>query len=198
MVGLFFPITLHTQLEYPFYHSLPHWIVFIILIHWVDNLTAKYYRKSIKHLLPLRMVVLLLPVAITSYMATTLYSGYLLTKYETTQPINIDYLLKVNNPWAWHNRFEWDLHVTQLQIGTASQNPAMIEEYIRWAQEKAKIWPRPDLYKNLISAYLALEKTSQAEQIYQEALYLFPAQAASWVTHTAPQPEEKAVSDTAQ
>nr|WP_275576065.1 O-antigen ligase family protein [Photobacterium swingsii] len=34
LVALFFPITLHTQLEYPFYHSLVHWAIFIILIYW--------------------------------------------------------------------------------------------------------------------------------------------------------------------
>lgn len=56
-------------------------------------------------------------------MITTLYSGAQLTKFETSKPINVDYLMKVNNPWAWQNRFEWDLHVTQLQIGIATEKP---------------------------------------------------------------------------
>ncbi|OLQ80474.1 ligase [Photobacterium proteolyticum] len=174
LVGLFFPITLHTQLEYPFYHSLAHWVIFIILIYWVDNLTAKYYRFKASYVLTIRVLVLLLPIATTSYMVTTLYSGYLLTKYETTRPVNVDYLLKVNNPWAWKHRFEWDLHVTQLQLGASSNNPTLINEYIQWATQKAVNWPRPALYQNLIAAYHLLGNTSQAEQIRQEAQYLFP------------------------
>lgn len=174
LVGLFFPITLHTQLEYPFYHSLVHWAIFIILIYWVDNLTAKYYKLKANYVLTIRFLVLLLPIATASYMATTLYSGYLLTKYETTRPTNVDYLLKVNNPWAWKNRFEWDLHVTQLQLGAASSNPDLVNEYIQWATKKAVNWPRPALYQNLIAAYLFLGNQSQAEQIRQEAKYLFP------------------------
>ncbi|GAB3522938.1 PglL family O-oligosaccharyltransferase [Photobacterium alginatilyticum] len=174
LVGLFFPITLHTQLEYPFYHSLAHWVIFIILIYWVDNLTAKYYRFKASYVLTIRVLVVLLPIATTSYMVTTLYSGYLLTKYETTRPVNVDYLLKVNNPWAWKHRFEWDLHVTQLQLGASSNNPTLINEYIQWATQKAVNWPRPALYQNLIAAYHLLGNISQAEQIRQEAQYLFP------------------------
>ncbi len=98
-------------------------MIFIILIYWVDNLTAKYFRFKASYVLTIRLLVLLLPIATTSFMATTLYSGYLLTKYETTKPVNVDYLLKVNNPWAWKNRFEWDLHATQLQLGGGLEQP---------------------------------------------------------------------------
>lgn len=114
---------MHTQLEYPFYHSLIHWIVFIIFIYWVDNLTAKYYRYQATYVLTLKVFSIALPIVITSFMITTLYSGAQLTKFETSKPINVDYLMKVNNPWAWQNRFEWDLHVTQLQIGIATEKP---------------------------------------------------------------------------
>lgn len=176
LVGLFLPITLHTQLEYPFYHSLPHWVMFIILIYWVDNLTAKYYRRQVEYVLSIRGLVLILPVLTTGFMTTTLYSGHQLTQFETRQPANIDYLLKVNNPWAWQDRFEWDLHVTQLQVGIATANPALIQTYIAWARQKALIWPRPTLYQNLIAAYQHLGETALAEQVQQEARYLFPGQ----------------------
>ncbi|MGF1700090.1 Wzy polymerase domain-containing protein [Photobacterium makurazakiensis] len=174
LIGLFFPITLHSQLEYPFYHSLVHWVIFIILIYWVDNLTAKYHKLKLHYVASIKTAVILLPLMVTSYMATTLYSGYLLTKYETTQPVNIDYLMGVNNPWAWQNRFEWNLHLTQLQLGAATKNDQLINEYINWAQNKAKLWPRPALYTNLIAAYVHLGQLDLATQIQQEALYLFP------------------------
>ena len=176
LVGLFFPITLHTQLEYPFYHSLVHWVGFILLIYWVDNLSAKYYKLRINYVLAIRLLVLLLPATVSGYMATTLYSGYLLTKYETTQPVNIDYLERVNNPWAWKNRFEWDLYLTQLRLGAATGNRELISDYIRWASQKAASWPRPALYQNLIAAYQYLGNKERAEQIRQEAIFLFPNQ----------------------
>ncbi len=174
LVGLFFPIVLHTQLEYPFYHSLAHWVIFIILIYWVDNLTAKYNKHEMQYVMTIKSLALIMPIVVSGFMLTTLYSGWLLTKFETTRPVNIDYLMQVNNPWAWQNRFDWDLHLTQLQLGTASNNPALIEEYIQWATKKAVNWPRPALYHNLISAYQLLGKPERASQIKQEAEYLFP------------------------
>ena len=37
MFALFVPIVLHSQLEYPFYHSAIHWITFIILLFGLIN-----------------------------------------------------------------------------------------------------------------------------------------------------------------
>ncbi|MDO6499790.1 PglL family O-oligosaccharyltransferase [Photobacterium sanguinicancri] len=174
LVALFFPITLHTQLEYPFYHSLVHWVIFIILIYWVDNLTAKYHKKGLNYVLGIKVSALLIPLLVSSYMITTLYSGRMLTKFETTLPLNIDYLMKVNNPWAWKHRYEWALHQPQLELAQTLNKPKLIEEYIRWATVKAKTWPREQLYGNLILSYRLLGDNAHAEQIYQEAKFLFP------------------------
>ena len=174
LVGLFFPIVLHTQLEYPFYHSFAHWIIFIILIFWVDNLTTKYHRYQTQYILALKTSAIALPIIITSFMITTLYSGWLLTKFETTHPVDINYLVKVNNPWAWQHRFEWDLHLTQLQVGIATDKPQLVTDYILWANQKAQTWPRPALYQNLILAYSHQGNTTQAEQVATEAQQLFP------------------------
>lgn len=174
LVGLFFPIVLHTQLEYPFYHSIAHWIIFIILIFWVDNLTTKYHRYQTQYVLALKVSAIALPIMITSFMITTLYSGWLLTKFETTRPVDINYLFKVNNPWAWQHRFEWDLHLTQLQLGIATDKPQLVADYVRWANQKAQTWPRPALYQNLVLAYHNQGNTAQAEQVAAEAQQLFP------------------------
>ena len=185
LVGLFFPIVLHTQLEYPFYHSLAHWVMFIILIFWVDNLTTKYHRYQNQYVLALKVGAIALPIMISSFMITTLYSGWLLTKFETTRPVNINYLVKVNNPWAWQHRFEWDLHLTQLQLGIATDKPQLVADYIRWANQKAQTWPRPALYQNLVLAYNDQGNTAQAEQVAAEAQQLFPGITTSSATTTA-------------
>lgn len=188
LVGLFFPIVLHTQLEYPFYHSLAHWIMFIILIFWVDNLTTKYHRYQTQYVLALKVSAITIPIMVTSFMITTLYSGWLLTKFETTRPVDINYLVKVNNPWAWQDRFEWDLHHTQLQVGIATNKPQLVTDYIIWANQKALTWPRPALYQNLVLAYNDQGNTAQAEQVAAEAQQLFPSltQLSAATTTTSP------------
>ncbi|WP_434358249.1 Wzy polymerase domain-containing protein [Parasalinivibrio latis] len=174
LVALFLPITLHSQLEYPFYHSLVHWLVFILLIYWVDNLTAKYERRAIKYTLGLKLFALTLPLAVAYVSITTLYSGAMLTKYETTKPNNPDYLSKVNNTWVWRDRLDWDIYTTQLELGIKRNRPDLIESYIKWAENKAVLWPRAALYQNLILAWRHLGNEARAEQIREEAEFIFP------------------------
>ncbi|KLV06147.1 ligase [Photobacterium aquae] len=174
LLGLFFPIVLHIQLEYPFYYSLVHWITFVILIYWVDNLTAKYHKTPLKHIVPIRVSAWILPLIVTTFMTTSLYSGQLLSRFENNPEGNIDLLLKVNNPWAWQNRYEWDLYQAQLQIGMANDNDQLVNEFIHWANIKAKTWTRPKLYRQLIVAYTFIDKPELAEQVRLEAIYLFP------------------------
>jgi len=174
LVALIFPITLHTQLEYPFYHSLIHWIIFVFLIYWVDGLSAKYFKQSLQWYKPFRISAMLLPVVVSFFMATTLYSGAMLTRFESSTPPDFTALDKVNNTWAWRNRFEWDLYQTQLKIGIEQNNPELLTGFIHWANQKAKELPRPILYQFLITAYQALDDVYQAEQVREEARYLFP------------------------
>ena len=176
LIALLTPLALHSQLEYPFYHSIAHWVIFLILIYWIDNLTTKYHKRTLHYVLGYRVTALVVPILVSIFMITTLWSGHLLTKFETTKPINVDYLLNVNNPWAWQHRFEWDLYIMQLQLGEIAGKPELIKEYVEWATEKAPRWPRPTLYRNLILAQQLLGNTEQAQHIQQEAKFLFPNQ----------------------
>ncbi|GAK83399.1 lipid A core-O-antigen ligase [Vibrio ponticus] len=82
MFGLFVPIVLHSQLEYPFYHSFVHWITFIILLYWVDQRSNSYKEVSFSkfYQITLRVMSLLIPILITFYMLSSLHTNYVLTQ----------------------------------------------------------------------------------------------------------------------
>ncbi len=176
LLALFIPIVLHTQLEYPFYHSLVHWVIFIILIYWVDQRVARYRQIGFTHLTKslLRILSLVLPVVFTFYMVSALHTNYILTKFESTRPTNPDILNQVSNPVVWKDRFDWDVYSTFLNIGLHKQDPSLIQPYINWSLKIIKDKPRPAFYNNLILAYQGLDDSSKAEQIRAEAQYLFP------------------------
>ncbi|GAB6263253.1 PglL family O-oligosaccharyltransferase [Photobacterium sp. R1] len=174
LVALLFPITLHTQLEYPFYHSLVHWVVFLFLLYWIDSLSAKYFKQPLRFHQPFKVGGILLPACISAFMLTTLYSGAMLTRFEATSPPDLTALEKVNNTWAWRHRFEWDFYQTQLKVGIHQNNPELIQGFITWADHMARELPRPILYQYLIRAHQALDNHRQAEHVREEARYLFP------------------------
>ncbi|MDV6253620.1 PglL family O-oligosaccharyltransferase [Vibrio sp. EA2] len=194
LLALFIPIVLHSQLEYPFYHSLVHWVIFIILLYWVDQRVARYrqvgFTKITKSLL--RIVSLTLPAVFTFYMVSALHTNYILTKFETTRPTNPDILNQVSNPVVWKDRFDWDVYSTFLNIGLHKQDPSLIQPYIDWSLNIIKDKPRPAFYNNLILAYQGLSDSSKAEQIRAEAQFLFPRVDFSTVNYQPPSQAQSA------
>lgn len=178
LVGLFFPLVLHTQLEYPFYHSAIHWIIFVILIYWVDQLTAQYqviqFSKVSKTLL--NVFSLIIPIITAFFMITALHTNHVLSRFEYTRPINPDLLNQVTNPSVWKDRFDWDVYNTQLNIGLHLDKPEYIQPYIDWAVQIIKRKPRSVFYAKLIVAYQGIGDNKKADEVRKEASFLFPKQ----------------------
>ena len=176
LLALFIPILLHSQLEYPFYHSAIHWITFIILIYWVDQRASRHYQQpfSIISKTLFRVTSLVLPILVSVYMLSALHTNYVLTKFELSKPKNPDILKQVTNPVVWKDRYDWNIYSTYLNIGLYKGDPSLIQPYVDWSLEIIKSKPRPAFYSNLILAYQGLGKESKAEQIRSEAKFLFP------------------------
>ncbi|MDF2155614.1 PglL family O-oligosaccharyltransferase [Vibrio sp. CAU 1672] len=176
LLALFIPIVLHSQLEYPFYHSLVHWLIFIILLYWVDQRVSRYRNAGFSNLTKslMRVCSLIIPALFSVYMLSALHTNFILTKFETSSPKDPDILSQVTNPVVWKDRFDWDVYSTYLNLGLHNQDPNLIQAYIDWSLAIIKDKPRPAFYTNLILAYLGINDTSKAEQIRAEAQFLFP------------------------
>ncbi|MFA0414371.1 PglL family O-oligosaccharyltransferase [Vibrio renipiscarius] len=176
MFALFVPIVLHSQLEYPFYHSIIHWITFIVLLYWVDQRANSYRIASLSRLSQtlLRVLSLVTPILVTAYMLSSLHTNYVLTKFELSKPQDPDILKQVTNPVVWKDRYDWDVYNTYLNVGLMTQDPQYIQPYIDWSLNIIKHKPRPAFYNNLILAYQGMGEAQKAEQIRSEAKFLFP------------------------
>uniref|UniRef100_A0A5Q0TCC3 Ligase n=1 Tax=Vibrio algicola TaxID=2662262 RepID=A0A5Q0TCC3_9VIBR len=176
--ALFFPLVLHTQLEYPFYHSAVHWVIFIMLIYWLDQLTSQYQTAGFSSISKsfLSIVSLVLPILTTFYMISALQTNIVLNKFERSRQVNPELLQQVTNPSVWKDRFDWDVYKTQLNIGLVMEKPEYIQPFIDWANEIIKHKPRPAFYSSLIVAYQGLGEMDKAQAIRHEAEFLFPNQ----------------------
>ncbi|MGF1740681.1 PglL family O-oligosaccharyltransferase [Vibrio profundum] len=176
LLALFLPIVLHSQLEYPFYHSAIHWIIFVMLLYWVDQRSVSYRKLSFhasgKSLL--RVTSLILPICISLYMLSALQTNSALSRFEKSVPPNPELLKHITNPIAWQSRLDWDIYSTYLRIGLLEHQAKFIQPYIDWSEQMIKIKPRPAFYNNLILAYQGLGEDDKANQVRAEANYLFP------------------------
>ncbi len=177
MFALLLPIVIHSLVDAPFYQSSIHWLTFMILLFWIDQRVAKYrvFRFSKASRTLLRITSLVLPVATCFYMASVLHTNFYLTKFETSNPKQLDILNKVVNPVLIKDRLDWEMYSTYLDLGLDEKKFEYIQPYIDWSLKIIQSKPRPDLYEKLIKAYQAIGDTSRAEQIRTEAAFLFPA-----------------------
>ncbi|WED21579.1 PglL family O-oligosaccharyltransferase [Vibrio sp. JC009] len=174
--GLFLPILIHSQLEYPFYHSAIHWISFVIFLFWLDQRGARYKTYNFTRFtrFNFRITSLLLPIIASSFLITNLHTNYVLTQFEKPGSRDPDILEQVTNAGIWKHRFDWDIYSTYLNIGLYRNEPSLIKPYIQWSLDVIQQVPRPALYSNLILAYQGIGEHSKAEQIRAEAKFLFP------------------------
>jgi len=176
LIGLFFPIVLHTQLEFPFYVSVLHWFVFIALIFWVDNLQPDYKKRTVEATLIPWIAGILIPVLTTFFMGTTLHTGLLLARFESGINPDVSALTSISNPMVWDEKINWAMRSRLVVNGIINREPEQIQSYIDWAPAILESKPRPTFYRYLILAYDGVGDEENKQRIQQEARFLFPGE----------------------
>ncbi len=174
--SLFIPIVLHSQTNTPFYHSSVHWLIFIVLLFWVDQRTSKYRTVMISGPgnFVIRIMALTIPILITAYMLLALQANYTLFRFQQSSPKNVAILLQALSPASARKQYEQEQFSYALTSGIAGQEVEPIEQYIDWSLKTIKKQPHKEYYTGLIMAYQALGEVNKANQIISEAHFLYP------------------------
>jgi len=174
--ALLIPITLHTQVELPFYLSSLHWVLFVILIA-----LAADYRKSSNIFHPSRMLksslnilAITLPICVIIFFVHSLVAGQKALQFQTTNPREFELLnIPTKNiyfrEWAKERKMQ-----ALLQNALRSKNAKILESYIPWALEYLKQTPDIAIYSGLIQAYRALDDEEESKAMYAAATRIYP------------------------
>ena len=178
IAGLITPILIHTQLELPFYLSLVHWFIFIFLLYCIDEEYGIWYEAKIRLTVFIRIIAILLPIIIISYMATTLQTARAITRFERTGFSKPSLLVSVKYPHAWQKKYETLVMKLDLGIAKQTKDYKKLKDYIDWAEGYVKHSPYLFIYYDLATAYQAMGDKEKAWEIYRYAQYLYPG--AKW------------------
>ena len=178
MLGLVFPILIHTQLELPFYISLIHWVLFIFIIYMIDSDLSKQFEINVEFLSIFRVVSLAIPIIISIYMATTLQTASVITQFERTGYKEPSLLVSIGNPHAWQKKYETLIMKLNLNIAKQTKNIKKLNHYIDWENRYIEHSPYLFIYYDLATAYEAIGNGEKAWEIYRYAQYLYPG--AKW------------------
>lgn len=176
LVGLLFPIVLHTQTEYPFYHSAIHWAIFVILIFLVDRLGNEQKEVELKSTLLFGAAGTVIPLVTSIFMITTLHAGAVLSKYENVAGTQVDTLVKIVNPMIWQERIRWELGSALMYAGLLEGDNRAAIAFIEMLKEGLEEKPRRRVYQDLILAYEFIDDTASADAVMREAQFRHPTQ----------------------
>jgi len=185
LLALIFPILLHSQLEFPFYSSVSHWLVFIIMLWLVDRYALGNDKGHSFIACPqtflIRFFALLIPAIFVPFLLTTLHTANILVEHEKnpTSPQALQRLNDIVNPIAWQSRLDATVYAHILIKGIRDKDVTKLRNYLTWALKRIQHKPRPILYKNCLQVLKALNQQDAYILLLQEAQRTYP-QEESW------------------
>lgn len=171
------PITLHTQVEYPFYISSIHWIVFIFLIYCIfnKNKTEKNINISKQLRILTKYSALIIPIFYIFFIIHTQISALGIAMYYSTNKPKIKYLeaaernfylSEISNRGIWQAFF-----YSQVK----KQSHYKIDDFIRWTKNYAIQSMQKSAFTDLAKAYLYQGNSQQAIETINLAHSIYPS-----------------------
>ena len=174
LLGLVFPLVLHSQTEFPFYHAAVHWVVLLTLVWYVASRYGNTKSIELNQTLLIVTFAFLIPSITALFMVTTLHTNKLLTQYERSDRSDISPLEKIVNPVAWTTRLEFNTMMYRLKIAMHNNNVAELNNYINWATQFSQKTPRATVYIHWIRVLAKLGKIEEAKVLLRQATRLYP------------------------
>lgn len=173
------PISIHTQLEYPFYQSALHYFVFLLLFAMADRFSRSTDTLPARasHIGPL-IATLLSSVALAATVAAgfTLKGKRAITQTEAYAMEDITPLktLPAISRWLFQERVIFDEQVNALLTYNRTQDAQLLEQYRQWAQSYLCRRIDKNVYVNLIRVLRHQGQLASAERYRQDATRFFP------------------------
>jgi len=174
LIALPFPMLFHSMVEYPFYHSVAHWLALIWLVWFIDQEVGQPREYGCRASFLLKSLALLVPLVTVPFMATGIQTAYLVTQFERGGMKDFTLLERVINPLPWFSRFMYDVMSIRLINALPSHNVGELQAFVAWATEFNAVQPRSQLYWNGALALDALQQPEEAARWRAEGVRLFP------------------------
>ena len=174
LLALVLPLLFHSMVEYPFYHSVAHFFLFIVFLWLADAESGQQKVYSCQYWFLARVVAILIPLIVVPFMLTGLQAAYVLTKYDRMKDKNPQMLEQIVNPLPWMMMYEFQMRSVQLTFSAAMHDKAGLESYVDWAKEFLHNTPRAVVYGRLVYALQQLNDKEQAQFWLDEGKRVFP------------------------
>jgi len=176
-LALLIPITLHTQVELPFYSSANHWFVFLILLFVVSQTKLRRYpiKLSAAALKLCRVLTLVGAVSSISFLTHSLISNFEFKRYVMKQ-VSVD---EAPFPFAVKNLYFKDLasNIMMLSLLQSSIEYGIddnVHLFSEWAEIELNYNPHILFYISIVQAHLYLKQQQQTCIFTKRGVSIYP------------------------
>ena len=174
LLALVLPLLFHSMVEYPFYHSVAHFFLFIVFLWLADAESGLQKVYACQYWFLARVVAIIIPLIVVPFMLTGLQAAYVLTKYDRMKDKNPQMLEQIINPLPWMMMYEFQMRSVQLTFSAAMHDKPGLESYADWAKQFLHNTPRAAVYSQLVYALQQLNDKEQAQFWLDEGKRVFP------------------------
>ncbi|WP_420597648.1 Wzy polymerase domain-containing protein [Neptuniibacter sp.] len=174
--ALLIPITLHTQVELPFYTANTHWLLLLFLL-FITHQHGKKKRSTEKlslaaiRLIPLTFII----VAIISswQLVQAQISNAYLIKYFASRSTELQFLASPINSLYFRQHALYLFYRHKMYEGLERKEARPVSEFISYTEGLLKRTPALKYYVDLINAYNILGEKNKRDQYLEDALGIY-------------------------
>lgn len=172
LTALILPLTLHSMTEFPFYHSIVHWLVFLLLLGtiessgWTKKKAQNQYTFIVKSGAYLALPLLLI------FSTSHIHTLWKVKEYIESQGKMTSALTEIYNPLGVSSELNYLIMTQQLSSSISLNMTDTIEDFEKWAVKEKQVRPHIELYKKIMEAQL--HKKEIDTKTKAEANHLFP------------------------
>lgn len=147
-------------------------ILFVVLVYWLDNLSARYHRADLRHTRGIRWVANAV-LAITAFMVlSSIYLGEQALRTYQIKDVKLEQYQ--THPW-WRDFFSQVAGKRAFFKDVESRDKRAQERFLRAQIYRLEAHPNPEGYQSLIELAMLTGHKTVAKQLKEEATLLFPS-----------------------
>ncbi|MGL4726517.1 MAG: O-antigen ligase family protein [Scandinavium sp.] len=170
------PVLLHTQLEFPLYYSVPHWLTLLLLFRLSlreEELTQPTSKHSAASLI-MHGAMASIAIAGAALAALTFHANQVMDLLEDQKLATPQVIRTLSVPWAARLRYHHDLDLLTLMEFRQKQDRQALETFTQNNALWLSVHADADMYQNQIAVLAFLQRRDQAKAWKEKARRTFP------------------------
>jgi O-antigen polymerase len=173
--AMLIPISLHTQVELPFYISSLHWFIWLFLIFIILKHQSRKTQLGLSKAAnsSLKILAILFSIGSTLFFINTARAQADLFAFKHDVELPPPYLMIAMNNIYYRPLAEEVVMRTLLRQSIINNDPQKVREFEVWAKEYTSASPRLEIYMDLLKASIYLRPEEKGCDVVVEGLKMY-------------------------